>query len=189
MKDASVSRRYARAVFQAAQQNRSEEIVFHELTWLSRQVLEQPALAAVLRHPRVRTAKKMSFMERWWGSFPEHKPLSPIAKNFLRILLHNKRSGLLPLVALNYEKFWNESRGIVKARVRIAGEADFNRLGMLSRTLGGVSRREVKLEMIEDSRLLAGFTLSVEDMLWDASLKGRLERMKDHFKHTLKNGQ
>jgi len=96
----------------------------------------------------------------------------------LALLVERRRVALLPRVADAYRRLLYDRRGIVEAEVASAapltdGERDALR-GHLERLAG----RRVELRERLDPSLLGGLVVRIGDRLYDASVRGRLERLR-----------
>ncbi|MBI2763160.1 MAG: F0F1 ATP synthase subunit delta [Chloroflexi bacterium] len=101
--------------------------------------------------------------------------------NLGRLLARRGRFEDLPAVAAEFSRLLNRRNGVVEAVVTSAApltatEADA--VGARIRTMTG---SVVSLRSEVDPRLIGGITIKVGDELHDASVRGRLERLREQL--------
>ncbi len=98
-------------------------------------------------------------------------------ENFVRLLVHNGRIGLLPQIRDLFESYRAAQEGYVDVEVMTAyplSEGDKETLiSALEKNLG----KKVYLQEVQDRGLIGGVVIRAGDKVIDGSLKGRLERM------------
>lgn len=101
--------------------------------------------------------------------------------NLVRVLLQRGRIDRLSHVAVAYRRLLNQHRGIVEATITSAvplGPAETEAIGARVEAMTG---HAVDLTTLVDAGLIGGLTVRVGDSLLDASLRGRLERLRDQL--------
>jgi F-type H+-transporting ATPase subunit delta len=173
LQDRPVAARYARALFAAAQSHRVVEPVRVALARLSDVLVASPALNGVLRDPRVTSEVKRDVIQRVFGDF------SPVLDRFIGVLLEKKRWDALREIIPVYERLANEAGGILAVRVStavaLAPEETIRVQRSLEKSWGGPVA--LRTQVRED--LLGGVVLQVGDRVWDNSLKGQMEHLRE----------
>jgi F-type H+-transporting ATPase subunit delta len=169
----SLSRRYAKALFQLAVEAGQEEEIGEEIgryaaayvgTQLGR-VIQNRAVAA-----RGRKAVTLE-VARALG-------LSPLTTRFMSLLFDRDRMNLLPSVAARYRGLLDEAKGRVEARVVGASPLDPGMLDSLREALKKLSRKEVLVREETDPGLIGGVLIELEGKIYDGSVRTQLARMK-----------
>ncbi|TDA69747.1 MAG: ATP synthase F1 subunit delta [Clostridia bacterium] len=168
-----VGKRYARALFELAQEKGESAQVAVELDQIANLAATVPEMAAFLNSKRIgREEKKESITQLFRGK------VSPLTLNFLYLLVDKGREVDLPAVERYFQKLWRESQGIVEgeltAAVPMAEEEKARLETELSRGLG----RQVRLVARVDTALLGGLVVKIGDRVIDGSLRTRLERLR-----------
>ena len=173
----AVSFRYARALVDVAVvpgavgDPRAITAQLQEFT----QVLQQNAeLQILFTTPAITTARKLSVL----AQIAPIMKLSPLAHNFLSVVLQHDRILLLSDFVEAFEVLLNERLGVVIAEIRSAralGEAEKQELGQALRTRTG---KQVQMNFSLDPSLIGGALAQVGTTIYDGSVRGQLERMR-----------
>jgi F-type H+-transporting ATPase subunit delta len=167
----AAAKRYARAVFELAQESGQVEEWSRRLTRLH-DLLSNETVAAVLTNPTIPTDRRMELI----SSAPHE--LDPEATNLARLLIESSRVREVAGVAAEYERLADVAAGRVRATVTTAVELDAGDreriAGRLSRQLG----KEVRMDAQVDRRILGGLKLQYGDRLIDASVATKLQQLR-----------
>lgn len=104
--------------------------------------------------------------------------LPEAGKNFLRLVIENRRLGALPVVAQQFRSLKNAQSGTADAVVYSAFPIDTSALADLSATLEKRFARKLNVSVQQDESLIGGIRVVVGDEVLDTSVKARLEQMK-----------
>jgi F-type H+-transporting ATPase subunit delta len=174
VKDTAVASRYARALYQAARSAREEDKVRQELRQLHALLRTDSELAKRIEHPLVPLReKKLSLRQKPGGG------ASSTFDRFLDLLLAKKRMALLPVIASYFDDIVDRENGVVKVQVRSAEPLGPEQVDDLEKRLGRALGGRAKVVPTVDNSLIAGLVVRVGDTVWDRSLKGQLQRLKD----------
>ena len=168
--DRVLARRYAKALYQSASEKKNERTTAQDLTVVGRKLSSK---MAAYNHPRISPEDKRSLLRRDLGD-----TVSALTLRFLGLLIDKKRFGLLPQIALVYGELCDEGEGLVHARVRSAHDLSEAQRRELAERMGRHMGKDIVLDVKVDEKLLAGVVVRVGDWVFDASLKGELERMR-----------
>jgi F-type H+-transporting ATPase subunit delta len=168
----TAARRYAEAAFQIASRDRALDDWATGLD-LAARLVSDPGVAAIVDNPARPYRDRLALLERLLkGRGPDG------VLRLAGLLATRARVELLPRVAAEYRRLLDRQRGIVEARVTsavalTAEETEAVR-GWVARTTGST----VDLDAVVDESLIGGLTVRVGDTLMDASVRGRLERLR-----------
>ncbi len=172
MNDSKISVRYAKALFQAAQ----EAKVLPEVMQDIKLIMKVYALAdfrAVLDSPIVKTSDKKQVTKKLFDG-----KLSALSMNFIDLMLTNKRESHLPHIARNFKSLFKKDQGILSAEIVLSEPADKAQIEKFRVLLKEVYRSEIELEDSIKPEILGGFILRVEDEQFDASVSSGLAKIK-----------
>ena len=144
-----------------------------ELGLVDEAMKEVPRLRDMAANPSIPMERKQKAMEAVAVSLR----LSTQAIRFLRLLLEHFRLQQLPELLEVLDEILDRERGIVRARVEAAQAVDPVQRERLQKTLEKVTGGDVDLQVEVNDSLLAGFVARIGSQLYDASLKGQLERL------------
>jgi F-type H+-transporting ATPase subunit delta len=167
----AAARRYARAVFELAQES-GQVSEWSERLARVRNLLADDGVRAVLTNPTIATERRMELI-----SAAPHE-LDPESTNLAKLLIESNRVEDVGEVADEYQRLADASAGRVRATVTTAvvlGPADRDLVAAeLSKRLAG----EVELEVVVDPAILGGLKLQYGDRLVDATIATRLQQLR-----------
>ncbi|MCC7344607.1 MAG: ATP synthase F1 subunit delta [Deltaproteobacteria bacterium] len=174
MRQGSIAKRYATALLQVAQEQGKIDEFQAQLEALSRAFSENPALQSAMASPVVPSSKKKAIFNALAPKLGVH----PTVGNLVHVLIDNERIPELPLLVLLFRDLADEQKGRVRVQVTSAGSLGPVE-GKLKAILENSLKRQVLLESKIDPEILGGLVVRVQDRVFDASLKGELERLKE----------
>lgn len=167
----AAARRYAKAVFQLAEEERRVEEWEKRLTAV-RELLSDPEVAAVLTNPTIPNDRRMALISE------EPHLLDLEATNLAKLLIESNRVLDVAAIEEEFKRLADEAAGRVRATVTTAVELspkDRDRVeDELSKRLG----KEVRMHVVVDPRILGGLKLQYGDRLVDASVSTRLQQLR-----------
>ena len=172
----SLSRRYAKALFQLALEAKREDEVGQEIEGFNSiygtselsQVLTNPAFAAEVRKSvLIQVAQRLK--------------LSPLVAHALSLLLERDRLPYLPSIVSRYRRLLDEKNGRVEAKVVAAGPVEDNDIKRLSAALAQVSGKQVVLSQESDPSIVGGLVIHLGGKVYDGSVRTQLEKMKERI--------
>ena len=178
MDNGKISVRYARALFQLAQEQHCEEAVYDGLTRFAHNYLLAIAqFNEVLADPIVAQAEKVKLMEMAVGD-----PLHDTLKQFIAFVTEQKREDKMFLIAMKYMEMYRAKHGILSTYVTTATElpeATYDKIkAFIKQTFDAEAEIDVKI----DPSLIGGFILDIENTRMDASVAGQLNALKNRLK-------
>lgn len=168
---ATVARPYAEAAFSVAQKGDANawSVSLHQLAELMR----LPEVTEVASNPRV---SRRQVADLLFGSL-RPAPGAEL-KNFVEMLVENRRLALLPDIALQFDMLKNDSEGVADAEIAsafpIAEPALKTLVSGLERKFGRKLRPAVSI----DPSLIGGVSVKVGDEVLDTSVRARLAQMQ-----------
>lgn len=97
---------------------------------------------------------------------------------FIQMLVQNRRQGLIPRIADEYDTLLDESLDIVHARVTVAKPIDDGEKDALTASLTKTVGRQVVPHIEVDPRILGGVVVRMGDTVMDGSLRRKLGAIK-----------
>lgn len=171
----TATRRYAEAAFELATRDNAIDEYGAGLDLAAGMLGEGPALD-VLRNPARPLAQRTEVVDALLGSrVPE-----PVLK-LVGLLVERGRIDRIGDVAAEYRRLLNQQRGIVEAVATAAAPLTGDETAALQKKLAAMTGKSVDLRVDVDEALIGGLTVRVGDTLYDASVRGRLERLRDRL--------
>ncbi|MDX6490088.1 MAG: F-type H+-transporting ATPase subunit delta [Gaiellaceae bacterium] len=167
-----VDRVYARALFEAAQEKGRLEPVRDQLEQVVTAAAEVPELRELLRNPQLDPRARAAALEDVLAGGEE------LLRNFLLVLVDKGRIGALELIAQEFERLVAEAEGVLSAELTTAIELSDDDERRLLKQIEDASGRKVEATRQVDPELIGGIVLQVGSHRLDASVRGRLDRLR-----------
>jgi F-type H+-transporting ATPase subunit delta len=171
----TAARRYAEAVFQLAERDESFDRWRDELR-LAADVTNDPAVQRMLDSPMRPLPERERLLTELLGS-----RLSKPVFNLVRLLLQRGRLDLVGPIAGEYNRLLNVRRGIVSAVVTSATPLTADEDAAIRGRVAALTGTTVDVTTAVDPSLIGGLTVRIGDRLIDASVRGRLERLREQL--------
>ncbi len=168
----AVHRVYARALFEAAKERGRLREVDEELTRFLESVQQIPQLAAVLEDPELDSKAKGELI----GAVLEGA--DELVRNVVRLAIEKGRGGELQDIASAYNDLLKKELGFLKVDLVTAVHLSPEEARPIVEEIGRATGRTVEPSMTVDPDLIGGVVLQVGSMRVDASIRGRLERLR-----------
>ena len=173
MLNIQLARKYARALFELAQEEHKLVEYGQELTDVRKGIESVPVAEAFLSNPQVeRQAKKELIKKLFEGEVSED------VYHFLLLLVDKRRIGLIAAIDDLYRRFSYEAQGIVVADVTTAQPATEAQQQKIQARLEQVTGKTVKLRLHENDKLIGGVVVKIGDKRIDGSVAGRLAALR-----------
>jgi F-type H+-transporting ATPase subunit delta len=176
---AVAQRMYARALFEAAQEDGRLEAVASELHELTAAVAEVPELGAFLRNPQVEPSGKAAVLEQLTSGADE------LVRNFVRLVAEKGRAGELPEIERELAALVARAENRLTVSLETAVELSDEEAASIVRTIEEASGRTVDATRSVDSGLIGGIVIEVGSFRADGSVRGRLERLRRELVTTI----
>ena len=178
MDNGKISVRYARALFQLAQEQGSEAAVYDGLTRFAHNyLLAISQFNEVLADPIVAKEEKVKLVEMAVG-----EPMHDCLKQFIAFVVDQKREDKMFFIAMKYMEMYRAKHNILNTQVTTATElpeATYERIkAFIKQTFDAEAKMDVKI----DPSLIGGFVLDIENTRMDASVAGQLNALKNKLK-------
>jgi F-type H+-transporting ATPase subunit delta len=163
---------YARALYQAAKEKDRLEAVREELADFVQAQREVPELRELLRNPQLDHRIKASALEELLGGDEE------LVRNFLLLLAEKNRAGEVEEIGREFEQMVALEEGILDVELTTAVELSDEEARDVIKQIEKASGRKVEASRRVDSDLIGGIVLQAGSMRLDASVRGRLNRLR-----------
>jgi F-type H+-transporting ATPase subunit delta len=169
---AAAHRMYARALYQAAKEKDRLDAVREELADFVQAQREVPELRELLRNPQLDHRIKASALEELLGGDEE------LVRNFLLLLAEKNRAGEVEEIGREFEQMVALEEGILDVELTTAVELSDEEARDVIQQIEKASGRKVEASRRVDSDLIGGIVLQAGSMRLDASVRGRLNRLR-----------
>jgi F-type H+-transporting ATPase subunit delta len=133
---------------------------------------EVPELHALLRNPQLEPAAKTAILGELLGDSDQ------LIRNFLRLLAEKGRIGEVDEIGREFERLSAEEEGVLNVELTTAVELSDDDAKAIVEQIESASGRTVEATRKVDPDLVGGIVLEVGSLRLDASVRGRLERLR-----------
>ncbi|MCD1260895.1 F0F1 ATP synthase subunit delta [Paenibacillus athensensis] len=172
MSDIVVAKRYARALFEVAQERNIVSQVEEELKSVVSAIRDNADLQKFLNHPSIGASVKTDLLKQIF----EGKVAEPVW-NTLRILIDRGREAIIQALVTDYEKIANEALGQATATVYTPTALSDAQLADIAAHFSKITGKTIRTSVVIEPSLLGGIQVRIGDRLYDGSLAGRLNRL------------
>lgn len=170
MKEATVSGRYARALFLLTEKRRETAAALDDLKGVCTVLAPGGHVPSFLAAPQVRLADKRKTVAGALGG-----RVAPSVSAFVDLLLRKKRLNLLGEIADEFEALVEKSQGIRRAHVVSAVPLDSAEHARLVAALEGYTKASIKLTAEVDASVMGGAMVRIGDRVVDRTVRTLLE--------------
>jgi len=171
----NISKRYARAFFEIAGEEKKLEQYYNELSQFSSVMSENKDLGGFLANPVFEQDVKKKVLEKIIGKMT----LSPMTVNFLKLLVDKNRIDVLPDIDTCYRLMMDEALQKTRVTVKTAFPLSADMQKYIMSNLKKLTGREAEVTVEDDKSLLGGIVIGVGDTLYDGSIKNQLNNMRN----------
>jgi F-type H+-transporting ATPase subunit delta len=126
-------------------------------------------------NPAIPAAQKVEFLDTLNKQFSLVKEL----RNLLAVLISNGRIGGVGEVAAAYRKLLQQQLGIQQAEIVTARELDAAEREALTAEVGKLAGARIDATFKLDKEILGGTVVRIGSTVYDGSVRGRLDRLKE----------
>jgi F-type H+-transporting ATPase subunit delta len=163
---------YARALFDAAKENGRLEAVSEELEDFVSATRDVPELGALLRNPELDPRAKREALADVLAGADE------LVRNFVLLTVEKGRAAELDEIAREFEQLVAAEQGRLEVELTTAHELSDEEAERIVTQIEQASGRTVAATRRVDPALIGGIVLQAGSMRVDASVRGRLERLR-----------
>jgi F-type H+-transporting ATPase subunit delta len=135
-------------------------------------IAETPELRAVLKNPQIDTAAKAGILADLAGDD------DPLFRNFLLVVAEKGRAGELEEIAAEFERLMAREERRLDVELTTARELTDDEAREILEQIERAAGRKVEATRSVDPALLGGIVLQAGSYRADASIRGRLERLR-----------
>lgn len=169
-----VAGRYASALFDLAREERAVDAVSAELDRVARLIEESEDLKRLVRSPVFTAEQQVAAI----GAVLDRAGIEGLAARFVRLVAQKRRLFALPDMIRAFRALVAESKGIVRAEVRLAEKPSDAVLDEIRSSLRDVARSEIDLDVRIDPSLIGGLVVKMGSRMVDASLRTKLNSIR-----------
>jgi len=174
MSDGLIPRRYAKALYKLAVENGDSQEIYETLKGLSFRYTAIDELKRAVLNPEIPNETKGAFMLNLIGG----KPGSSL-DSFLLLCVRNNRAEMLQKISLAYVDLYREMHEIAHVVITTVvpmPEAEIN--AIIDIVKKRLEAKTLEVEQVIDPNLIGGFTVNINGLVLDASVKRELNELR-----------
>jgi len=172
-----IARVYAESLFEVARERDKLDDVREQLGAVAEEIARDHDLQVFFFSPYFSSAEKRDGISRAIsGAEPE-------LVNFLELLAEKHRMPAIFRIRERYEELWGKANMRLEVRLTSAVELDPQIVERVGAEIERQTERRIELSSDVDEDILGGLVLKVGNMVLDASLRGKLERLRKEVAH------
>jgi len=172
---AVAQRIYAEALFEAAKESGRLPQVHEALADFAAAIEATPELASVLRNPQLEPDAKARILADLAGDE------EPLFTNFLRLVAEKGRAGEIEQIAAEFERLAAREERRLSVELTTARELTDEEAEAIVAQIEKTAGRTVEATRRVDPAIVGGMVLQAGSYRVDASVRGRLERLRQEL--------
>ena len=173
MRDTTIARNYAEALFDLARKAKNLRGWGELITEFAGAMQRDATLRLFLESPRISAAHKNELLA---NALQDRMPRLMV--RYIQMLVKNRRQMLIPEIAREYLDLVDEAEGRMHARVTVATEADDALRQAIASQLSRLFGKEVVPHMTVDPEIMGGVVVHVGDTVLDGSVRRRMAGLR-----------
>ena len=146
-----------------------------ELADFAAAVHDVPELRSALRNPQLEPRTKVAVLDELVGES------DPLLRNFLRLVAEKGRIGSIEEIAREFDRLMAREERRLNVELTTARELSDDEARELLQQIEKTSGRKIEATRRVDPNLIGGFVLQAGSMRVDASVRGRLEGLRQEL--------
>ncbi len=173
----SASLQYANAFADVVLQQGAAEPARKQLADFEAAFTASAELRNFMASPAVSREAKHGVIEKLVARFGAGR----ILRNFLFVIVDNRRTLLLPEIAASFEEVLRQRQGVAEAEVLSAVPLNDSQKKTLLRNLESVTGKKIQAKYSLDPTLLGGAVVRIGDTIYDGSVRNQLNRLRERL--------
>ena len=165
-------RMYARSLFQAAQEHDRLDVVHEQLGDFAAAIGAVPELRRVLENPELDTQEKAAVLGEILGGADE------LVRNFVLLVAEKGRAGEIEEIYRELDLLVAQAQKRLTVELTTAYELSDEEAASITGKIEQSSGRSVEATRKVDPALIGGIVLQAGSLRVDASVRGRIERLR-----------
>jgi F-type H+-transporting ATPase subunit delta len=163
---------YARSLFQVAQENDELDEIHEELGEFADALDGSRELQVFFFSPYFSSQEKKDGVDKVVDGGNEH------FVNFLKLIAERHRMPAVFRMRREFDAMWREENKLLEVRITSAIDLDDDLVKSIGQRIEEQTGKQIDLDANVDPDVIGGLVLRVGNMVMDASVRGRLERLR-----------
>ena len=175
---AAIASRYARALVEVVlQQKVDTDIARQQLKSIAEAVDENVDLRRAWESPAIPPEQKRAVLD---GIAAQIKALKPV-RNFMAVLIDHRRIAMLKDIVRQFEVELDKELGFTEVEVSSARPLSPGEKRAVETRVESMTGKKVRARYATDAKLLGGVVVRAGSTIYDGSVRGQLEKMRQEL--------
>jgi len=180
MKNLKLSNRYAKALFDFANEQGCMEQVYQDLKMVQETLRGNSELRLVLNSPVIAPLKKHAIFA---SIFQQN--IQETTFTFLDVIIKKKREPMLDGICAEFVNCYNEMHKIKVATLTTAQEMSPELIEKIRQILMDKTQCSIEIKQVVKPNILGGIRIKMDDFYFDASVISKINKLKQEFAHNI----
>jgi F-type H+-transporting ATPase subunit delta len=176
MSEYRVAARYAKSILDLSIEQKSLDAVLSDMKTFANIVTNSGDMRNLLASPIVPGDKKLAVVKHLF-----EKHFQPLTIKFFEIIIRKKREGFLGTIAKGFIEQYNQLNNIANATVKSAIELSDAVIDEIKGHIESQTGQKINISATVEPELIGGIVVQVGDKLFDASIAGKLGKLKQEL--------
>jgi F-type H+-transporting ATPase subunit delta len=175
---ATVTNTYARAFADVVMSMRLDPaLTLAQAQQMASLARDNKSLREVWDAPSISAEKKRAVLD----SIVQRAGISRPVRNFIAVLIDHRRTRFISEIVAQFAQELNQRMGFAEAEVTTAHELNAEERTRLEQDLAKVTSKRIRAQYAQDPAILGGAIARVGSTVYDGSVKGQLERIRQQL--------
>ncbi len=174
----NISLRYAKALFQIAQQQNKIGQYMEDLKAFKQVLVQDKSFYGFIIDPLADKERKQKAVSVLFDKLNSPKEI----KNLVALLISRGRERIIVDCIDSYEQMYDDYRGLIKAEVHTAYDISQNEMDILKTRIKNLFHKEPVLKVRKDTSIIGGLQLKIGWTIYDGTIKTHLKEFTNSIK-------
>ncbi len=179
MSETRVASPYAKALIDLSIEQKNLEVILSDIKDFLANIKRNPQLDVMLKSPVIKGQDKIAILKKVFG-----KNYQKSTMDFFELIITKNRAYYLDVIAKIFIEQYNTFNNIMQATVKTAQTIDDKLKEEIKQFIEKYMGKKVELKSIVDPKLIGGLMIQMDDKLFDASISGKLNKLKQDLLNT-----
>ncbi len=173
MSESRITVSYARALFLAARDQEVLDKTRYDAELLLEITTDSAEVRQLLESPVINSSKKLQVFHSLFSG-----RVGNLTLEFLKLVTENRREEYIPGMCRHFINLYKQERGILQANIATAVPLSERTREEVISIVREAFKAKIELNEQVNENLIGGFVIRVEDRQLDASVRGKLRKIK-----------
>ena len=178
MAEGRIAIRYAKPLIDLAEEQGELEKVKKDIESIHSLCESSRDFLLMLQSPIIPHLKKGEILRKVFSG-----KVSAMTSSFLDLIVRKNRESVIPDIAREFVRLYNEKKGLVDVSFVSAVALDSKGKKLAEKIVDQLTDKKANIKTSVDEELIGGFTIQLDDKKLDKSVSGELNSLKLKFKN------